>query len=313
MTTLLFGGSGFIGRAISTQLALQGEPFVIADLQRTIENAPFAYCDLTSADQTLKIISDIRPKAIINLAARTDDKGKQIQDYSVNYYSVANIVSALQKLNNLDCHLFHFSTQYVIGPEASPSHEFDYNPFTTYGESKMLSELILTSSNCNWTILRPTAVWGPFHPGYPKSIWPLVRKRMFIQPKTDPLRSYIYVNKLALAFSQIVDKPRNLTNGKVFYLGNQPESQRQLFNQWEKYITGGKIWTIPKFVFELIYQVARILEFLKFEFPLNKTRYQIFTQDYLVNLESTHQLIGEIPKPNESDYLETFTWYSQSF
>ena len=311
MTILVFGGSGFIGRAISKQLTLRGESFVIADLKRTMEDVEFVTCDVNSTQQTLDLISRLKPKTIINLAARTDDKGGQLQDYQVNYNSVSNIVSALNKSNNLDCQLFHFSTQYVIGPNVNPSSDFEYHPYTIYGESKMFAEMILTSSKCNWTILRPTAVWGPYHPGYPKSIWPLIRSRIFIQPKTDPLRSYIYVDKLAQAFLKIAEKSKSFTTGKVFYLGNKPESQRALFYRWESYIEGGKSWTIPKVVFEVIYQISRIFELFRIRFPLNKTRYEIFTQDYLVDLKSTHELIGEIPQPEENDYLETFTWYAK--
>ena len=311
MTTLVFGGSGFIGRAIVKQLLLRDETFVIADLEDKIGNVTFIPCDVTSSEQTLKLITEMKPTTVINLAARTDDSGINLNDYAVNYMSVANIVNALQKSNNLSCHFFHFSTQYVIGPNAKSKGHFDYVPYTTYGESKMVAELVLISSMCSWTIIRPTAVWGPFHPGYPKTIWPLIRRKIFVQPNTDPKRSYIFVDKLAEAFFQIKDHSLDLIGGRVFYLGNRPESQRVLFDAWEKFIEGGKSWTISKTSFEFIYKVARILIFFGFKFPLNKTRYEIFTKDYLVDLQSTHELIGEIAQADENDYLETFTWYSK--
>lgn len=61
-------------------------------------------------------------------------------------------------------HLIITSTQYVYRPGMDlPKNDADYNPHTKYGESKVINEKDIRTSNIkySWTIIRPTNIWGP--------------------------------------------------------------------------------------------------------------------------------------------------------
>ena len=75
MTTLVFGGTGFIGRRTIPRLVQRGEQVVVVDINPTTANfsehgdaVRVIAGDITDFEDVIKAIMDVKPDRIMNLA-----------------------------------------------------------------------------------------------------------------------------------------------------------------------------------------------------------------------------------------------------
>ena len=157
MKILILGSSGFIGRNLTRHLSIDHNVLSLDKFNVSQE----LNIDVESFSQVKKAISKSKPDVIINLAARTDLLGKQIEDYSVNWKGVENIIQAIEEIE-IEPLLIHFSSMLVCKMGYTPQLMSEFKPDTIYGKSKVKSERILIDRKFNFPvfILRPTTVWG---------------------------------------------------------------------------------------------------------------------------------------------------------
>ena len=305
----MIGGSGFIGSAIQAKLTLHKVDFLNSDLNSKIELNRFECIDLMDSKTISRCLLLYKPDMVINLASRTDDNGDSVFDYRVNFLGLANLIHEIERFDR-NTHLVHFSTQYVVAPKFSLPPTTDARPYTTYGESKAIGELILKNSQLpNWTIVRPTAVWGEKHPSFPTGLWPLMEKRLVVQPKINVKRSYINVHTLVEQLMRIISLPKETINGKILYLGNIPEDPSILMDAFSMELTGKKLPRIPVPVLKAILRISLILRALGLKVPFDALRFEIMTQDYFIDIDSTLRLIGPVEENLAQRAKETMEWY----
>jgi nucleoside-diphosphate-sugar epimerase len=306
---LLIGGSGFIGSAIQDKLTLLKVNFLNSDLNSKVEPNQFEYIDLMDSQTISRCLSLYKPDMVINLASRTDDNGESVFDYPVNFLGLANLIHEIERFDR-NTHLVHFSTQYVVAPKFSLPPTADARPYTTYGESKAIGELILQNSQLpNWTIVRPTAVWGEKHPSFPTGLWPLMKKRLVVQPKINVKRSYINVHTLVEQLIRIISLPKETINGKILYLGNIPIDPALLMDAFSIELTGRKLPRIPIPILKAILKISLFLRALGLKVPFDPLRFEIMTQNYFIDIEPTLKLIGSVEENLAERAKETIDWY----
>jgi dTDP-4-dehydrorhamnose reductase len=118
--------------------------------------------DITNAEETLHVVKQFSPDAIINCAAYThvDNCERHPEDcHKGNVGAVKNLITAI---GDKPIHLVHISTDFVFdGEKSTPYFEDDLiNPLSEYGRSKARSEKILQESSVKFTILRTVFVYG---------------------------------------------------------------------------------------------------------------------------------------------------------
>jgi len=168
MKILVTGGSGIVGRPLISLLLSRGET-VIA-LCRHPKDKDTAHLRWLAADVSkerfglseevwVELCEDI--DTIFHLAARTDFKGKSLDDYStVNIEGVRNIKKLALKS---DAWLHHVSTAFVCGDWKGEFGEGqvqrDQNFHNFYEESKALGEAVLREEPVpKYTIYRPSII-----------------------------------------------------------------------------------------------------------------------------------------------------------
>jgi NADH dehydrogenase len=155
---LLIGGNGFVGRVLAAQLQVEGYSVLLptrhlaaARELRLLPKVHLEDADVHEFDSLQDLCSRVKPDgAVINLVGVLHDKpaepyGKVFQTAHVELPK--NIITAMQ-MNGLKRYL-HMS---ALGA--------DSKGLSMYQRSKGDGELAVKTSNLDWTIFRPSVIFG---------------------------------------------------------------------------------------------------------------------------------------------------------
>ena len=132
MTVLITGADGQLAHAFRARLA--GEDCVVA-LTR-------AQLDLTSYDDVIKTIREVRPDMIVNAAAYNDVDGAEDDPTSALAVNAFGVRALSKAARSVGATLVHFSTDFVFDGTADEPYteETPPNPQSVYATSKLLGE-----------------------------------------------------------------------------------------------------------------------------------------------------------------------------
>jgi UDP-glucose 4-epimerase len=193
-TFFIIGGAGFIGFHLTNKLLSLGHNVIIYDafinyihpsksnyfqclnyrLKKLDKEVKIIRGDIRHKHILEKTIKDISPNIIINLAAIPIATTSNIfieEAIEINVGGTTNILDCLRALGNVD-RFVNISSSYIYGDFSyTPADEnHPKSPIDIYGGSKYAAE-ILTESYCrkfeiDYTIIRPSAVYGPTDANY---------------------------------------------------------------------------------------------------------------------------------------------------
>ena len=267
-------------------------------------------CDILDLDLTTSIFDEFQPTHIVHLAARTDTLSSDLEDYIVNTNGTANILQCVKGIPDVQ-RIIITSSQFVYAPPGIPKSDEEYSPIGAYGVSKVISENLtrVAELSCIWTIVRPTNIWGPWHPRYPKEFWQVLKKRLYVHPGGRPaIRSYGYVMNVVNQMMKILEAPPPIVNRKVYYLGDLPISLLDWVNGFSKAITGKPVRTIPRWLFKMVATAGSMLGAFGIYFPIQLSRYRSMTEDYFSPMEPTIVNFGPPLFSLEDGIKETVDW-----
>ncbi len=316
MRVFITGGSGFIGtRVIERLLSLYPDAKVLnidRNEPKLSKHLPYWHQgDLLDPATFAGAVTKFRPTHAIHMAARTDDSGLTLDDYRVNIEGSANVIEAIKAAGNVE-RTIYFSTQYVVraGPLAQSDRE--YRPVNLYGESKRRMEEMIREERSHpgiWTIVRPTNIWGPWHPRYAQEFWFVVKKGRYIHPGGDAVvRAYGYVGNVAEYTLRILAAPTELVSGKTFYVGDPPADIKLWISAFTRALTGRQPRVVPRYVLRGIALIGDIVRATGRPFPLFSSRYRSMTQSYLVDMAPTIEALGSSKYSLEDGVKETVEW-----
>lgn len=165
MKILVTGSNGLTGHKIVLEAIAKGFDVLATSYSYSIFptdlNCNFELLDITNKLEVDYIIGNFQPDVIINTAGVTkpDDCEKDnIECWRTNVEGVKNLVDIS---NKLDCHLVHFSTDFIFSGDQGMYSETDLpNPQNFYAKSKLESEQIVISKSKNYSIIRTVLVYG---------------------------------------------------------------------------------------------------------------------------------------------------------
>jgi len=313
MRILITGGSGFIGTNLIDVLSEKGESVANLDIcpPKKVSHSPFwQECDILNFDKTSRCIQEFQPSHLIHLAARTDTLSNDINDYRVNTEGTENILRITNLVPSIQ-RLIVTSSQFAFAPPGLPSGDEEYNPIGAYGMSKVLSEKATRTARlgCIWTITRPTNIWGPWHPRYPKEFWLVLKKGLYFHPGgKHTIRSYGYVKNIIFQMLKILEAEALLVNGKVYYLGDPPIPVIDWTNGFSMALIGRPVRVIPKPLLAIIAAMGSMLVAVGLRFPITRSRYRSMTEDYFSPVDKTIKAFGPPAYSLEEGINETVDW-----
>ena len=206
---LLTGASGFVGTNFLDYLAKNNKDISVRaliydkDIEKKHPVVEKINGDIRDYENLEKVFTGAPLDGIIHLAAVI--KSPQEKDYTeVNVEGTRNLVRLAEKYG---VKKFIFpSSDFVLYEDVAP------NP---YGISKRKCEEIITASNLDFTIFRPTPIFGPGDTKNFKSLVSFIKKYPII-PAVQCLMEPVYVGDVVKMIIAALESPA--ANRQIYYL-----------------------------------------------------------------------------------------------
>lgn len=312
MKIIITGASGFIGTNL-LEFYLGKADVINIDCRAPKNRKHLQYwknVDCLDKDAIFRAFVSFDPDYIIHLAARTDIWGESLEDYGANVTGVKNVLAASSACKNLKKILIT-SSMLVCKAGYMPLHQKDYNPTTWYGKSKVETENITWANKpfCDWAILRPTSIWGPWFGTPYRNFFDMVRSRRYFHIGHKACtKTYGYIENAVYQIDRILKTDTTNENNKVFYLGDDPATN---IEEWANQIATELGFRIPRLPYWLVRGVAwggDILTKLKIPFPMYSFRLKNMTTDNIINLYATNKIAPSLPVDRTTGIKRTLDW-----
>ena len=166
-TVLITGASGFIGSGLRDALLASGSDVVA--IRRPGSPSSKAgrsvQADYANVPELERVIAAEKPDYVLHVAGVT--KGTSYEDFRLgNVMPTRNLLGALHRQHPDTKRFVLVSSLASYGPSATPAPHREADPrrpIEYYGRSKLEAEEVVEeeSGGIPWTILRPSAVYGP--------------------------------------------------------------------------------------------------------------------------------------------------------
>jgi len=316
MKILITGGSGFIGTYVVNRLLAKGHDVSNISLHSPHESAHRSYWregDILDADFLQRAMTEFQPDQVMHLAARTemDEKTTAETGFLANTQGTRNFLAAVQATPSVRRMLI-CSSQFVCGPGRLPAHDEDYFPATVYGQSKVITEQETRRADlrCEWVIVRPTNIWGPWHPRYPQEFWRIARKGLYVHPGGKPVvRCYGYVGNVADQMVALLEQPSQKINRQTFYVGDPADDIYRWADAFCRALHGHQARKVPRSILRTAGLGGDIITALTGKpFYITSSRYRSMVTDYVTPMEKTYALLGPPKISLEEGVRETVAW-----
>ena len=165
-TILITGANGFLGQKLVEKLIDKSQYRIVATSKsenRNFIREGYTYipCDFTNMDALQALLDKVQPDKIIHTAAMSSVEACEKDPTLCEKVNIETVYQLGQYCARHDKHLIHLSTDFVFDGKEGPYKENDTtNPCNAYGESKVASEIRLSSTTCRAAILRTILVYG---------------------------------------------------------------------------------------------------------------------------------------------------------
>lgn len=213
MKVFVTGVGGQLGYNVMNELAKRGHKAIGSDIQPKANiNLPYQYIqlDITNTEAVNKVISEIKPEAVIHCAAWTavdaaEEGANKAKVFAINVDGTKNIAEACKKCS---CKMMYISTDYVFnGQGIAPWHPDckDYAPLNVYGESKLRGELAVAETLEKYFIVRIAWVFGKNGNNFIKTMLNVGKKFDTLRLVNDQIGTPTYTFDLAKLLVDMIE------------------------------------------------------------------------------------------------------------
>ena len=211
MKFFVTGVGGQLGHDVMNELAKRGYEGVGSDVTAAysgiadgsaVTAMPYISLDITDADAVERVLTQVKPDAVIHCAAWTavdmaedDDKVSLVR--RVNAGGTQNIANVCKKL---DCKMLYLSTDYVFDGQGTTPWQpdcRDYKPLNVYGQTKLEGELAVANTLRKYFIVRIAWVFGLNGKNFVKTIINVGKTHDTVRVVNDQIGTPTYTLDLA--------------------------------------------------------------------------------------------------------------------
>jgi UDP-glucose 4-epimerase len=320
---LITGASGFVGYHLIIE-ALKNNLEVYAAVRESSKiehlkefNIQYVYLDIGNQAALEKELHEKKYNYIIHAAGIT--RAISVEEYNrVNADHTLNLAKAALTLGDTLKKFVLISSLAAVGPLTTLNgiitENTPPNPITAYGKSKLLAEEKLkTVSGLNYTILRPTAIYGPRDTGI----------FIFFKQLSNRIEPYIGRGEQKLSFIYVADVAK--ASLRALYGGD-----KQVFNLcddsfYDRYELGHvakNILSVKTIKFHLSVNFVKFLAFVSEKVGSLRNKAPILNIEKLNELTAVNwacsidlakQALGFYPQYTlEEGLYETLKWYREN-
>lgn len=314
------GGSGFIGTNLVQKLLDSGYEVMNLDVSapRNAEHSKLYHrCDILDLPALTTAMESFAPSALVHLAARTDlaeDSG--LHGYAANIEGVRNLLQVVARVPSIRRVLFA-SSKLVNRNGQRLNRVSEFTPDTLYGKSKALGEQFVreTPPRCEWAILRPTSIWGPWF-GVPYyNFFRSVSRGLYMHTMgCDLPKRFGYVGNSTAQILALIECPGSQMHGETFYLADYyATSVREWADEISMQVRGKRNPQAPDW---LVTMAARLGDLAKRcgvkDPPLTSFRLRnLLTPTADVPLDNTAKICANLPYSQVEGVSRTLEWLSK--
>lgn len=219
MRVFVTGVAGQLGHDVMNELHKRGYEGIGTDIAAEysgvqdgspVNTMSYIQMDITDKKMVEKIITDLKPDAVVHCAAWTavdmaedDDKVDKVR--AINVDGTKNIAVACKAV---DCKMVYISTDYVFdgqGTEPWKSDCKDYKPMNIYGQTKLDGELAVEKYLEKYYIVRTAWVFGVNGKNFIKTMLSLSEKYDTIRVVNDQIGTPTYTLDLARLLVDMIE------------------------------------------------------------------------------------------------------------
>ena len=203
MKFFVTGVGGQLGYDVMNELKKRGYEAVGSDILDSVpQDFQYIKLDITNKNAVEKIITEVKPDAVIHCAAWTavdaaEDEENIPKVRAINVDGTQNIADICKKL---DCKMIYISTDYVFngqGTEPWKPDCKDYAPQNVYGQSKLDGELAVANTLDKYFIVRIAWVFGLNGKNFIKTMLNVGKKYPEVRVVNDQIGTPTYTFDLA--------------------------------------------------------------------------------------------------------------------
>lgn len=165
MKVFVTGVGGQLGYDLMNELERRGHKSIGSDIKDTSSFKYYIKLDITNSESVEKVLTEVKPDAVIHCAAWTDVDAAEDDDKheivkKINIDGTQNIASVCKKLG---CKVMYISTDYVFDGQGIEPWKPDcnnYNPLNVYGKTKLDGEFAVAKLCDRYFIVRIAWVFG---------------------------------------------------------------------------------------------------------------------------------------------------------
>ena len=210
MKVLVTGTSGQLGYDVIMELLSRGHEAIGADRHDSDVEFKHVVLDITDADKVQKIVSEIKPDAIVHCAAWTNvDGAEDPANYdnvmAVNVDGTSNLARAAKEI---DAKMMYISTDYVFNGEGEESWKPDdknYAPLNVYGDSKLKGEEEVANILEKYFIVRIAWVFGKNGKNFIKTMIKVGETHDTVEVVADQIGTPTYTFDLARLLVDMIE------------------------------------------------------------------------------------------------------------
>lgn len=192
-----------------------------------------------------------------------------------------------------------------------PKNQFDYAPNTLYGESKVETEKIVWDNKpqCDWAIIRPTSIWGPwFGVPYRNFFDMVISRKYFHIGRKSCTKTYGYVGNAVYQIEQILFHETLNEDQKVFYIGDNPPTNIEIWANEIAAELNFDIKRVPFWMLKIAAYFGDLLKLFNITFPMTSFRLKNMTTDNTIDLSETYKIAPNPPCSRIDGIKATLQW-----
>ena len=219
MKVLVTGVAGQLGHDVMNELAARGHVGVGSDIAPEyagiadgsyVTTAPYVQLDITDQDAVSRVLSEVKPDAVVHCAAWTavdlaEDEDKRDKVHAINALGTQYIAEACKMLG---CKMMYISTDYVFDGQGETPWEpdcKDYAPLSVYGKTKLEGEIAVASLLKEFFIVRIAWVFGLNGKNFIKTMLSIGQKYPVLRVVNDQIGTPTYTLDLARLLVDMIE------------------------------------------------------------------------------------------------------------